>query len=51
MLVGDFRTALPKIALVVYRLADVGFLRRGWINLGLVWTTALLLCGFALLVA
>ena len=48
---ATFATALPKIALVVYRMADVAFLRRGWINLDLVWTTALLLCGFALLAA
>ena len=38
------------IALIVYRLIGVAFLRRGWIYLDLVWTLALLLCGVALLV-
>jgi hypothetical protein len=38
------------IALVVYRWVGVAFLRRGWINLDLVWVVALLVCGVALLV-
>jgi hypothetical protein len=41
---------IGAIALVVYRLVGVAFLRRGWINLDLVWTLSLLLCGVALLV-
>jgi hypothetical protein len=41
---------IGAIALIVYRLVGVAFLRRGWINLDLVWTLALLLCGVALLV-
>ena len=42
--------AIGAIALVVYRLVGLAFLRRGWINLDLVWTLSLLLCGVALLV-
>ena len=42
---------IGAIALVVHRLVGVAFPRRGWINLGLVWTTAVSLCGFALLIA
>ena len=42
---------IAAIALIVYRWAGVGFLRRGWINLDLVWTGALALCGVGLLVA
>ena len=41
---------IGTIAIVVYRWVGVAFLRRGWINLDLVWTLALLLCGVALLV-
>ena len=36
---------IAAIALVVYRWVGVAFLRRGWINLDLVWTAALLVCG------
>jgi hypothetical protein len=42
---------IAAIALVVYHWVGVGFLRRGWINLDLVWTAALALCGVGLLVA
>jgi hypothetical protein len=42
---------IAAIAVVVYRWVGVAFLRRGWINFDLVWTAALLLCGFALLIA
>jgi hypothetical protein len=38
------------IALVVYRWVGVAFLRRGWINLDLVWVAALIVCGVVLLV-
>jgi hypothetical protein len=47
-------TMLATIALVaglVYNWLDVGFLRRGWINLDLLWAGALILCGLVLLVA
>ena len=38
------------VAIVVYEWLDVGFLRRGWINLDLLWTLALVLTGAILLV-
>jgi hypothetical protein len=38
-------------AVVVYEWVGVGFLRRGWINLDLVWTAALLGTGLLLLLA
>jgi len=38
------------IALVVYRWVGVAFLRRGWINLDLVWVVSLIVCGVVLLV-
>jgi hypothetical protein len=38
------------IAVIVYNWVDVAFLRRGWINLDLVWTAALAVCGIMLLV-
>ncbi|MGI9419329.1 MAG: hypothetical protein ACR2RA_15995 [Geminicoccaceae bacterium] len=37
------------IAIVVYEWVGVAFLRRGWINLDLVWTAALILAGMILL--
>ena len=42
--------AIAVISLVVYNWVGVAFLRRGWINLDLVWVGALLVCGLALLV-
>ncbi|MEX2495321.1 MAG: hypothetical protein WD448_04485 [Woeseia sp.] len=39
------------IALIVYEWAGVGFLRRGWINLDLLWTAALLVMGGVLLLS
>ena len=38
------------VALIVYEWAGLDFLRRGWINLDLVWTAALIGMGFWLLV-
>ena len=38
------------VSLVVYKWVGVAFLRRGWINLDLLWTIALVLCGIVLLV-
>jgi hypothetical protein len=38
------------IALVVYQWVDVGFLRRGWFNLDLLWSIALVATGLLLLV-
>jgi hypothetical protein len=41
---------IAAISLVVYNWIGVDFLRRGWINLDLVWTGALMACGILLLV-
>ena len=41
---------IAVIAFIVYRWVGVAFLRRGWINLDLVWVAALVLCGVVLLV-
>jgi hypothetical protein len=38
------------VALVVYQWIGVGFLRRGWINLDLVWSIALVATGLLLFV-
>jgi hypothetical protein len=37
------------VSIVVYKWVGVAFLRRGWINLDLVWTIALIVCGVVLL--
>lgn len=37
------------IAVVVYERVGLGFLRRGWINLDLIWAVALVVTGFATL--
>jgi hypothetical protein len=42
---------IATISFAVYRWVGVAFLRRGWINLDLVWTAALTVCGVVLLVA
>lgn len=42
-------TTIGMISIVVYKWIGVGFLRRGWINLDLLWTIALALCGLILL--
>jgi hypothetical protein len=47
---GAMLTAIAIISIVVYKWAGVAFLRRGWINLDLVWTMALIVCGVILLV-
>jgi hypothetical protein len=39
------------VALIVYEWAGVDFLRRGWINLDLIWTTALIGMGLWLLLS
>jgi hypothetical protein len=43
--------AIAIISVAVYNFVGVAFLRRGWINLDLVWIGALLVCGVALLVS
>jgi hypothetical protein len=47
---GAMLAATGTIALVVYKWIGVAFLRRGWINLDLLWTIVLVLCGIILLV-
>jgi hypothetical protein len=42
--------AIGVIAIAVYKWIGVAFLRRGWINLDLVWTIALAVCGISLLI-
>ena len=42
---------IAAIAVIVYEWAGVDFLRRGWINLDLVWVATLGTCGLALLVS
>ena len=37
------------VSVIVYKWVGVAFLRHGWINLDLVWTLALIVCGFLLL--
>jgi hypothetical protein len=39
------------VALIVYQWAGLGFLRRGWLNLDLIWTAALIGMGLWLLLA
>lgn len=47
---GAMLAAIGTISIVVYKWVGVAFLRRGWINLDLVWTIALVVCGIILLV-
>jgi hypothetical protein len=46
---GAMLAAIGLIAIVVYKWIGVAFLRRGWINLDLLWTIALVACGIILL--
>jgi hypothetical protein len=46
--VGVF-TVMAAIALIAYRAAGVGILRRAWINLDIVWAAALIAAGVATL--
>jgi hypothetical protein len=43
--------AIAAISLIVYNWVGVDFLRRGWINLDLIWVAVLATCGVVLLVA
>lgn len=47
---GTMLAAIALISIVVYRWIGVEFLTRGWINLDLLWTVALGLCGALLLI-
>jgi hypothetical protein len=46
---GTMLAATGAVALIVYHWVGVAFLRRGWINLDLLWTIALTACGIILL--
>lgn len=41
--------AIAIISIAVYKWVGLAFLRRGWINLDLLWTGALIACGIMLL--
>jgi len=43
--------AIAAVSLVVYNWIGVDFLRRGWINLDVIWVAALAACGLILLIA
>jgi hypothetical protein len=45
---GTMLAAIGTISIVVYKSLGIAFLRRGWINLDLLWTIALMLCGLVL---
>ncbi|MBV8112124.1 MAG: hypothetical protein JOZ26_01355 [Hyphomicrobiales bacterium] len=42
---------IAAVSLIVYRWTGVDFLRRGWINLDLIWVAVLATCGAVLLFA
>jgi hypothetical protein len=42
---------IATIALATYKWVGVAFLRRGWVNLDIVWTLALIVCGIEMLIA
>ena len=42
--------AIAAVSFAVYRIFGVDFLRRGWINLDVIWTAVLVVCGIVLLV-
>jgi hypothetical protein len=48
---GTMLATIGVISVLVYNWIGVAFLRRRWINLDLVWTVALLVCGAVLLIA
>jgi len=47
---GAMLATIGIVSIVVYKWVGVAFLRRSWINLDLVWTVALAVCGIILLV-
>lgn len=46
---GAMLLAISAVALLVYDRIGVAFLRTGWINLDMVWSAALAVCGVALM--
>jgi hypothetical protein len=47
---GTMLATIAAISIAVYKWIGVAFLRRGWINLDLLWSIALMVCGVILLV-
>jgi hypothetical protein len=45
---GAMLAAIATISIAVYKWIGVAFLRRGWINLDLLWAVALIVCGILL---
>jgi hypothetical protein len=43
--------AIAAVSLIVYEWVGVDFLRRGWINVDLIWVAVLATCGVILLIA
>ena len=46
-----YSKAPPPAPVIVYNWTGVDFLRRGWINVDLIWVAVLATCGVILLVA
>jgi hypothetical protein len=46
---AGYLLATGAIAVLVYERVGLGFLRRGWINLDLIWAVALVVTGLATL--
>ena len=48
---GAMLATIAAVSLIVYHWTGVDFLRRGWVNLDLIWVAGLALCGAILLFA
>jgi hypothetical protein len=48
---GAMLATIAVVSLIVYHWTGVDFLRRGWVNLDLIWVAVLALCGTILLFA
>src|SRR5262249_31926346 len=48
---GAMLATIAAVSLIVYHWTGVDFLRRGWVNLDLIWVAVLALCGAILLFA
>ena len=46
---GTMLAVIGITSIVVYKWIGVAFLRRGWVNLDVLWTMALIVCGITLL--
>ena len=47
---GTMLMVIGVVSALVYRCTDLAFLKRGWINLDLVWSAALIVTGSLLLI-